>query len=97
MTMATIRRRKRRPNAKGKKPFGRLKTDARRSTAKWKRRGKKCVKKSETRYLTLHFMIFSFFAEKIYVWLILFQIKLNLLIQNRVQIKQRNTNKPLKI
>lgn len=43
------RRRKRRPRERGKKPSGRLRSEGRRNTAKWKRNGRRCDRKSGTR------------------------------------------------
>lgn len=43
------RRRKRKPREKGKKPSGRLRSEERRSTVKWKRNERRCDKKSGTR------------------------------------------------
>lgn len=47
--MKMIRKRRRRPRERGKKPSGKLRRDERRSIAKWKRNGRRCDKRSGTR------------------------------------------------
>lgn len=46
---ATTRRRKKKPNANGKRPSARLRRDARRNIARWKKSGRRCVRRSGIR------------------------------------------------
>lgn len=60
------RRRRRRPRGRGKKPSGRLRSGGRRNTAKWKRNGRKCDRKSGTRWeisYSSSFFLLSFFLS----------------------------------
>lgn len=47
--MRTTRRRRKRPRERGRRPLGKLRNEGRKSTARWRKNGRRCDRRSETR------------------------------------------------
>lgn len=54
------RRRKKKPRERGRRLLGRLRSEERKNIARWKKNGRRCDKRSETRLIVITmFIVFS--------------------------------------